>query len=510
MLAIRKHFCWVYGLSAFVCLGFAVVLLLAIGSPQRLRLLPLHALAAVTMLVLAAVFFAAFWTTLNGRSSSRLWSLAASSIIILATLLPGIVTHQFAISSLPIFALGFCGILAAFLRPQAFAPKKIHEPLALPGDFTSGQINRVAQGLTLCISLGVWLWWQSWLRAEHIVAFNGFLIQLGISVFVLLAITLIHEFGHAVVGMLAGMKLRAFFIGPFQWRLSDAEWEFEFKPKGLLLVDGITALVPGKKGFDRRQYISMTAAGPAINVLAGGVACFIALRHVGGLPVQVNALIALIGAWSLGLAASNLLPFRTAGGYSDGAVVLQLLSDGAFADFHMSIARIGSSLVSSIRPRDYDIDTIQHAARCIGQGRQALLLWLHAFCHSLDTGKREEAGKVLENAEVICLASASNIPAELQTTLVFGNALVRHDPEGARFWWNRLQAQKPRHLNADYWRAASALHWIEGNLDDARRAWEKSSALAAQLPKAGAYDFSRDCCTLLRDELDRTAVAIPA
>ena len=51
MLAIRKHFCWVYGLSAFVCLGFAVVLLLAIGSPQRLRLLPLHAIAAVTMLV---------------------------------------------------------------------------------------------------------------------------------------------------------------------------------------------------------------------------------------------------------------------------------------------------------------------------------------------------------------------------------------------------------------------------------------------------------------------------
>ncbi|HEY1577895.1 MAG TPA: hypothetical protein VGF82_12570 [Terracidiphilus sp.] len=103
----------------------------------------------------------------------------------------------------------------------------------------------------------------------------------------------------------------------------------------------------------------------------------------------------------------------------------------------------------------------------------------------------------------MCLQSASNIPAELHTTFVFGNALVRHDPKGARFWWNRMQTRKPGELNADYWRAASALYWIEGNLDEARCAWEKSNSLAAQLPKAGAYDFSRDCCTLLRNELDR-------
>ncbi len=38
--------------------------------------------------------------------------------------------------------------------------------------------------------------------------------------------------------MICGMKLRAFFVGPFQWRIRDAKWEFEFKPKGFLLADG--------------------------------------------------------------------------------------------------------------------------------------------------------------------------------------------------------------------------------------------------------------------------------
>lgn len=226
------------------------------------------------------------------------------------------------------------------------------------------------------------------------------------------------------------------------------------------------------------------------------------MRDGAALPLPVTGSIALLGAWSLSLAAANLLPFRTPQGYSDGAIVLQLIAGGAFADFHLSVARIGSSLVSPLRPRDYDIGSIQRAAHGISHGRHALLLWLYAFSYSLDSGKAQEADDVLAQAELVCLQSAPNIPAELHTTFVFGNALVRRDPVATRFWWNRLQARKPTRFNADYWRAESALHWIEGNLDEAREAWEKSNDLATQLPQAGAYDFSRDCCDLLRRELD--------
>jgi hypothetical protein len=134
-------------------------------------------------------------------------------------------------------------------------------------------------------------------------------------------------------------------------------------------------------------------------------------------------------------------------------------------------------------------------------------MWLYAFSHSIDAGNEQEADEVLAHAELVCLESASNIPAEFHTAFVFGNALVRRDAKATRFWWNRMQARKPTRFNADYWRAESALHWIEGNLDEARIAWEKSHALVEQLPHAGAYDFSRYCSSLLHHELELTKAA---
>jgi hypothetical protein len=70
-----------------------------------------------------------------------------------------------------------------------------------------------------------------------------------------------------------------------------------------------------------------------------------------------------------------------------------------------------------------------------------------------------------------------------------------------------LEAKKPVRLNLDYWLAASALHWIEGDLKTASEAWEKANGLAQGLPKAGSYDFDRDCCQLLRHAIDEVPVS---
>jgi hypothetical protein len=58
-----------------------------------------------------------------------------------------------------------------------------------------------------------------------------------------------------------------------------------------------------------------------------------------------------------------------------------------------------------------------------------------------------------------------------------------------------------------YWMAASTLHWIEENLKDANESWKKANELAQQLPKAGAYEFGRHCCSLLRQVLDEVPAA---
>jgi len=201
----------------------------------------------------------------------------------------------------------------------------------------------------------------------------------------------------------------------------------------------------------------------------------------------------------------NLVPLRIQGSYTDGAQIYQLLSDGPWGDFHRVGAVVGSSLVTPLRPRDYDIQAILRAAHRITQGTQGLILRLYAYFYFLDHGRIFEAGEALREAESIYHQSASDISAELHTEFVFGNAYVRRDAAAAREWWTRMEAKKPTRFNADYWRADSALHWIEGNMKEANAAWAKSNALAQQLPKAGAYEFDRYCCSLLGKALDEAS-----
>jgi hypothetical protein len=166
-----------------------------------------------------------------------------------------------------------------------------------------------------------------------------------------------------------------------------------------------------------------------------------------------------------------------------------------------------TSLVTSLRAaRDYDIGAVHRAALVIKRGQEGLLLRLHAHMYFLDQGRIAEAGHELKEAELIYHESASNIPAELHTVFVFGNAYVQRDAAASREWWTRMEVKKPNHFNVDYWRAYSALHWIEGNLKEANEAWDKSNALAQQLPMAGAYEFDRYCCSLLRKALDAVSL----
>jgi hypothetical protein len=134
-----------------------------------------------------------------------------------------------------------------------------------------------------------------------------------------------------------------------------------------------------------------------------------------------------------------------------------------------------------------------------------LLLRLLAYCYFLDHGDFGKAGEELEQAATIYNGSASDAPVEFVTPFVFASAYIWRDAEVARRWWVHVEAKTPR-MNADYWLAHTALHWVEGNLKGANDSWEKANALAQKLPAAGAYEFERYQCSLLRQALDQITV----
>ena len=504
MYQLRKYLSWVFAFISLVCLQVAVSTILFTIHRRHSPFLLLRFLVPVLSTIQAAIFGMAWWTVWKKRRSARAWGIVASLINLLLSV--ALIYFSRSEGVLVMLAIGIVGLIAFWRRDvQPTSTAKTQGNLRIRGDGTNDLVNKSIQLLMFVAAFADYRWWARWLRAKDIDLSDGILQRTAMLVLVLLTITILHELGHAAIGMALGMKLRAFIVGPFQWHIRDGKWEFQFNPLALLAAGGATGVVPATPNPPRRNFLCMLTAGPLANLVTGTLALWIASVANVDSPFQAGGLLALFGAWSLVLGTMNLLPFRTATNYSDGAKIYQLLSDGPWGDFHKAVAMIGSSLVTPLRPRNYDIETLQRASRTIARGQQGLLLQLFAYNYFLDQGRNREAGEALRNAESIYHESASDISPELHAVFVFGNALVCRDPAATRGWWSRMETKKPKRFNVDYWRANSALHWIEGDLKTANEALAKSEALAQKLPKAGAYEFDRYCCFLLRKALDETS-----
>lgn len=512
MHTIRKYLSWVFAVTSLICVqvlfthAWDTVGQLAADQPLRFRLLLL--LVPSMMIAFAVVFAMAWWTTFKEKRSSRWWGIAASLIVIQASLLPVLFPpHSISNSFSLVSVLGIVGVIAFAkpIQPLVIADDhRVTQPY--PGDGTNALLNKLVHLLMFGAGYAAYEWWRFWLVGKRISRIENSWYETMANLLILFIIAFIHEFGHAATGLFLGMKLRAFVVGPFQWRIFDGKWVFQFHLKQILVAGGSASVVPTSVDYQRSNHLWVASAGVLANLITGGFAVWVALNADASSRVQYGGLLALFGLWSLVLAPVNLIPFRIGASYSDGAQIYQLISSGPWADVQRAFSIVGSTLVTPKRPRDYDIDAIQRAAQVINRGWHGLLLRLLAYNYYFDRDQTVEAAESVREAGLIYRDCASEIPGELLMTFVFCNAFICRDASAARQWWSHLQARKPVRFNVDYWLAASALYWIEGDLRSAAEAWEKANALAQRLPKAGSYDFDRDCCSLLRRAIDEVPV----
>jgi len=503
MRSLRNIYSWLFAFTSLICLRIAFTFTLRTISQENTAG-PYLLIGAALLLVFGFVFAMAWWTVFKLKPSARWWGIAASLINIQVSLFPlAVPPHSIDTGFLLILGLGLGGLVVFWRRVET--PYAVFRPpLTLPGDGTIEILNKTAQPLSFAACLFAYHLWLGWVKDRDIpVAENGWY-QTFICLFIGLLIAVLHELGHAIAGLSLGMKLRAFVIGPFQWYVCDGKWEFEFNPKDIFGVGKVGAF-PRRVNFPRWAQLSVAAAGVFVNLVTGTIALWAGFSVYPDSPN--GALLILFGLWSLILGGMNFAPFRIGSNYSDGAQILQMLSNGVWADLHRVFSVAGSTLVTPLRPKDYDIDAILRAGRTINQGTQGLLLRLLAYSYYLDLGKNLEAAGALSEAGSIYNESASDVSAETLTAFVFGGAYLWRDANMTHSWWEHLEAKKPTRFNVGYWLAKSALHWSEGRLQDANQSWEKADALAQQLPRAGAYDFDRHCCSLLRHALDDVSVS---
>jgi len=254
----------------------------------------------------------------------------------------------------------------------------------------------------------------------------------------------------------------------------------------------------GRKAF-------MILGGPIASLLMGaitGVAALSARGHAWEPLWAVLSMTAVIS--SVGFIV-NLIPQKPDAQYSDGAQIYQVVTNGPWAQVHLAFAMATSSLVTSTRPRDFDVALINRAGDFIKQGSRALLLRLLACKHYIDAGDLSEALVHLEKAEGLWAGAQLKEIADICAAFVFYCAVYRRDATAAELWWRRLETQAKVDFDADYWKARASIMWLRNQPAEAFHAWERGNALAAKLPDVGAYEFTRSCFERLRSVLDTAA-----
>lgn len=451
--------------------------------------------------ILAALNGIAWWALRTGKKSARIWALSASLSLLLTggglLSLDLYLNSRFPVGHPPLFAwiigghvlIGMAGLVAFSPRSAALADSP---PRRIAGDGTHKYLDTI--GIILQVGSTLWLmeFYSRWGYAQGLPFTHG--LDAWIQWFLVIALaTLFHELGHALTGIALGMKLRAFVVGPFQFRVIEQRWKFAFRPMQLLAFSGAAGLTPVNPDESRWNEVAVIAAGPFVNLVTGIIAAALAYSALGAPWSFLWEYFALFATVSLIAGVVNLLPLRPEGLYSDGARILQIFRGGPLYDYQRAarIAQAGS--VSSIRPRNYDIAVIERASAHFKTGEIGLLLHLWATEYYLDGGNLPDARAAFTRAEQVFKDSASEIRAGLHSCVVVNAAVTHLDAEATRSYWMAMQTKKIETLDTNYWQAKCAFHWAESRFDLAREAWNAGMQKLAGLPDVGGCNYDRDC-----------------
>ena len=512
-LAKVVRFC--FGLQAISAIGdmvllFVPVVLLNTHATRH----GIDAADFVFPMMLRALYALAFdivpaiaWLTLKeGDRSARAWSLTASCLNLIP--IPALdhfrsVTLFSSMLHLPLWVfgtvVGVAGLVVFSRKQEETADARPIKPQRVSGDGTSRYKDHIAGILGVACLVLSFHWWTRWSVAHqlHEPGFVASLVQLQLAISIS---TLGHEMGHLIAGLVSDMSLRSFQVGPLQWAIRNGRWKFDFQLSRL--SGGAVGMVPIHLKNIRGREAFMILGGPVASLLMGttsGVAALVAKGHAWEPLWAFLSMTSVVS--SVGFIV-NLIPQKPEAQYSDGAQIFQLVTNSPWAQVHLAFAMVASSLVTSTRPRDFDVALINRAGDFIAQNERGMLLRLFACMHHIDAGEIEEAIANLEKAEGLWDQAVVKRPGGICAEFVFFCAVYKRDAAAAELWWQRLETQRKIEFDADYWKARGSIMWLRNQPAEAFHAWERGNALAAGLPSAGAYEFTRSCFERLRSVLD--------
>ncbi len=291
--------------------------------------------------------------------------------------------------------------------------------------------------------------------------------------------TVLHEGGHALTGLMSGMRPLAFGIGPFRVERTLSGWRWRHGG-AISGVGGFALLVPSvERGHQRRDAAWYMLGGPLANLLVAGVALLL-LRQMHE-PSMTRAVLATLVLSGVLCGVLNLLPFTIQGWRSDGRNLLDLLMGHSDAILMRQLQMSGALSRSGVRPRDWPPGLAP--AQIPEQG------WLRPSALMVRMAWAEDTGDVPlqdDTAQALAECFWSSHPAmrPMVALALSGHAIRSGDGAVARAW-RPLCDGSVIHLGG-------ALRWLDASL--ALDAGDTGEALAhltfARMEVARMHDIA--------------------
>lgn len=426
----------------------------------------------------------AWWALRKGWRSAQFWAITAS------------------VFSLFQIGLGtLCGLagLAAFWSKEAVDAMALtgtaKPPERVAGDGTSKFLDIGAQAIALVAFFAASYFWGKWAQNAGLIRPRGFLGEFSFWG-AIYASVFVHELGHLLAGMKMKMTLRAFAVGPVAGQFRRGRWRLALNPMGFL-GGGQVAMVPLHLENLPARFSYMIFAGPFFSLLGGVAALAGALSAPGSPWAGAWRFLALMGTMCMIDFIINLIPLRPEGAYSDGARLLQIRKGGPWADEYTAFAMVASSLVTDLRPSQFDLPLLERVAQFHRSGEKGSQVRLFIAMHHLESGHAAEAITAWREAAELHPEASADGSAEY----AFMEASVAGDAQRARNWWRRVEAKGDSKREVDYWRGLAAVLAVEGDYTGAGQALAKADTFAHNLPSVGAYEYERWSLEVVRHQL---------
>lgn len=313
--------------------------------------------------------------------------------------------------------------------------------------------------------------------------------------------TLLHEAGHAIAGVVVGLKPLAFGVGPLRAERGERGWHLRWGGS-VGGIGGFALLLPpvdaSPKASAQALYL---LGGPLANLLVAGLALPLVLALDG--PVWAEIALGMFVVIGVVIGIINLVPFRSGGWLSDGAHLRRLRTDPDAVMAGLRMQQLVRASVDGVRPRDWPAALLPRGPlpTLPTDSPMAMPTVVLRLSHAIDTGDADSAEACARFLAAYWPHSQLPERPGIALTMAAYAAIIRPGDALLLAPWRALASRGLLDQTAHEAWLDAELAQREGRLDDARRLLDESRAALPRIHDSGTRVTVAERLEVLADRL---------